>query len=453
MNKEKSSRKLAKRVIVAGAGVAGLFLAGVLAEFFEQVILLEKDRLPEDAIPRKGIPQGEHGHVMLAYGEKVAEQIFPGYREAMARGGAFRMTVGLDNRIFLGGSWNPVRELDDPELTVFSSSRFLIDNVLRSRVSQLANVDIRECCRFLRFELRKGANVSQAVVAGPSGSEEKLAADLFIDCSGRGSTTPHWLKAEGFGSVPKNELGIDVGYTTGIFEHPGKWPYKGKMLLYGSIPTEVDGILVLPIENGREQVTLVGRFGDFPPRNLAGFRAFASRLEDPAIPAFLNDAKLTGPLRSYRMKASLWRHYDRMERFPEGFLPMGDTVTNFNPVFGQGMSVAAHHAATLRTVLSERAGEGSSLQGLARDVLERIIPVNTYVWRGAEVMDLRHEKTTGERPPDLEKRRAFGWAISRLIHEDDELYRMSIRVRHLLDPPTLFQQPHIVSRVTALLSA
>jgi hypothetical protein len=52
-----SARKIGKQAVVIGAGMAGLAAAGAVADYFERVIVLERDRLPNRAVPRSGAPQ------------------------------------------------------------------------------------------------------------------------------------------------------------------------------------------------------------------------------------------------------------------------------------------------------------------------------------------------------------------------------------------------------------
>jgi hypothetical protein len=56
---------LGKRAIVVDAGLGGLSAARMLADYFDEVMLLDRDELPDDATPRPGIPQGKHPHSLL----------------------------------------------------------------------------------------------------------------------------------------------------------------------------------------------------------------------------------------------------------------------------------------------------------------------------------------------------------------------------------------------------
>ena len=55
--KPSGSHKLGKRAVVIGAGIGGLATAGALAPYFEQVDILERDRLAATAGSRCGSPR------------------------------------------------------------------------------------------------------------------------------------------------------------------------------------------------------------------------------------------------------------------------------------------------------------------------------------------------------------------------------------------------------------
>jgi deazaflavin-dependent oxidoreductase (nitroreductase family) len=112
--------------------------------------------------------------------------------------------------------------------------------------------------------------------------------------------------------------------------------------------------MVLPIEGGYWMVTLVGGLRDYPPEDEAGFLEYARSLAQPDLYEAIKDAEPVTPIVTYKYSANRWRHYERMSRLPEGFIVMGDAVCSFNPVYAQGMSVAALEAKTLETCLREQ---------------------------------------------------------------------------------------------------
>ena len=131
-------------------------------------------------------------------------------------------------------------------------------------------------------------------------------------------------------------------------------------------------------------------------------------------------------------------------------IPLGDSVCRFNPIFGQGMSVAAQEAVVLSELLDLRRDRATPLDGLARDYLVRIQDLLEAPWAVAET-DFVHPKTRGARPPDFEKRLQYGAALTRLCAEDPEAHRIVIEVRHLLRPQSALREPALARRVAALM--
>ena len=70
---------LGERALVVGAGLGGLSAARALSDYFDEVMILDRDDLPDDAIPRPGVPQGKHPHGLLGGGVKALENLFPGF--------------------------------------------------------------------------------------------------------------------------------------------------------------------------------------------------------------------------------------------------------------------------------------------------------------------------------------------------------------------------------------
>src|ERR1700758_4237373 len=93
------SSPIGKRAVVVGAGMAGLPAARALADFFEHVVVLERDTLPLDASHRTGTPQGRHTHALLGGGQRALGDLFPGFEQDLAKAGAVPLRVGLELRL------------------------------------------------------------------------------------------------------------------------------------------------------------------------------------------------------------------------------------------------------------------------------------------------------------------------------------------------------------------
>lgn len=445
------STLIGKQAVVIGAGIGGLAAAGALANYFEQIVVVERDALPADAADRAGTPQCRHIHALLAGGQRALEELFPGFEQDLARAGAVRLRVNTDIRTELPG-YDPFPQRD-LGWDVYSMSRPLLELGVRQRVRRQTNISLRERCRVR--ELVASADRTAVVAVrceSADGNGEMLPADLVVDASGRGGLTLNLLESIAQPHPEETVIGVDIGYARAIFAIPDDAPrdWKGVMML--PKPRESSrGALLLPIEGGRWMVSLGGRSGDKPPGDAGGFLSFAEGLRTPTLYNAIRQAKRLGDVVRYGFSASTWRHYERLGRFPRGLLPFGDAVCRFNPVWGQGMSVAAQEALLLRRLLGNR--EGDPLAGLAPAFFAAASDLIETPWTSSAIPDFAHPATEGERPPDLEHRLKFGGALNRLAAEDATIHKLTVEVRHLLKPSSALRTPELVQRVEAAMAA
>ncbi|HKE96439.1 MAG TPA: hypothetical protein VKB34_19175, partial [Povalibacter sp.] len=221
------------RAIVMGGSIAGLLAARVLSEYYDQVLVLERDSLPQRPALRKGTPQAAHAHALLVRGREILEQLFPGFTRSLARRGAFIGDMQHAVPVISGGR----RFADgfDGRLGL-SASRALIEHEIRQRVQALPNV--RLCDRVdvieplylaagqqvagVRVRVRRRAGDPAAIVHLLPGQvpddAETWLADLVIDATGRGSRTPVWLREWGYASAPEERVDVNVNYATAYYE-------------------------------------------------------------------------------------------------------------------------------------------------------------------------------------------------------------------------------------------
>lgn len=246
-------------------------------------------------------------------------------------------------------------------------------------------------------------------------------------------------------------MGVDIGYATAVFAIPDDAPSDWKALrTLPNIRESSRGGLMLPLEGGRWMVTLGGRRGEKPPGNAEGFLAFAQHLRTPTLYNAIGHAKRFGDVVRFGFSASLWRHFERFETFPNGLLPFGDAICRFNPVYGQGMSVAAQEAVLLRRLLESR--KGDPLAGLAPAFFGEACGLIETPWASAAVPDFAFPETEGQRPPDLDRTLKFGRALNRLAAADPAVHQQILEVQHLIKPRSVLRDPALVERVQAMMA-
>ncbi|MCH9670273.1 MAG: hypothetical protein K0U93_02380, partial [Gammaproteobacteria bacterium] len=420
-----------------------------LAPHFRDVIVLERDTLPSEPASRKYVPQSDHVHALIKGGENMVAALLPGWRDQMIAAGAVLTRAGTQSRWFEGNAWQPERDLG---VTMLTQSRPLLEWTMRRALLRFPNVAVRD-----QQEARGLVVDSAGVATGVRlRSGDVLDAALIIDASGRGGRLPRWLKEVSNEDVPVESCGMDIGYVTAIFERNADWAgVPHACILRPSLPTTRTGSLIT-IEGDRWLLTLTGRFGDFAPTDLPGFLEFARSLCTPEIADIVSASKLVSPIRRYRMPTAQWRRFDKMATFPDRVLPVGDVVAHFNPIYAQGMSVAAGHASALGGVLRSLAGRESSGSDVDwQDVRARYFGAalswTESAWLASTTGDLAIEKTRGERPPDLAARLAFAESL-RLASRDPELHRLVFRVRQWLEPASRLREPEFLERLQRLSS-
>jgi 2-polyprenyl-6-methoxyphenol hydroxylase-like FAD-dependent oxidoreductase len=430
--------------VVIGGSMAGLLTARILADHFDGVTVLERDRYAESPGPRRGIPQGRHAHVLLGRGQEILQELFPGIADELQAAGAPLVDTAGDIAWRTPEGWStrfPSR------LTMLSASRDLLDWTVRRHVAALPSVSFQEGAEVIGLATDPSGRAVTGVKQrrrqpgdhSPP-NEEWRAADLVVDTGGRGSRAPQWLEALGFGRPEETVVNAFLGYASRIYGIPAGAKVDWKALYVQSKPPSGtrDG-LILPVEGGRWIVTLSGRGGDYPPTDETGFLAFARSLSDPKLYAAIRDAEPLSAIAGFRGTENRLRHFERLDRWPEGFVVLGDAACALNPAYGQGMTAAGLGALALGQCLRRRG------PGLAKRFQAALATVNTVPWLFSTGEDFRSPATVGGRP---------GWRTRWQHHYVNQVVRLAthdagvrltlLKVLHLLQPPTALFRPGIL---------
>jgi 2-polyprenyl-6-methoxyphenol hydroxylase-like FAD-dependent oxidoreductase len=435
------------RAVVVGGGIAGLLAARVLSEHHRDVRILDRDDLGTErepqgrSEPRRGVPQGRHIHALLPRGRKVLEELFPGLTEQLIDRGAPSGDLLGDGRLHLGGHRFARVDADLPTVSV---SRPFLEDCVRGRVRSLPNVTFGPPTDVLGLvTTTDGQRVTGVrVLRRADGSAEELVdARVVIDAMGRGSRTPNWLTELGYGQPAEERIASDLGYATRHYHLDpevlgGDWG-----TLQGPTATLSRGGALARIEGDRWIVTLFGLLGDHPPTDPDGFVEFARSLTFPDLGEALRSGRPLDDPVAYRFHASVRRRYEHLRRFPEGLLPIGDAVCSLNPIYGQGMTVAALQGLELRDhVRNEGAGH-------PRRWLRQLGRILDAPWDMVVGGDLAVPEVEGSRTAKVRLLGAYVARLHAVAAHDPRLAVAFARVMALVDPPTALLRPAIAARV------
>jgi 2-polyprenyl-6-methoxyphenol hydroxylase-like FAD-dependent oxidoreductase len=442
------SNLLARRAVVVGGGIGGLSVAGVLADHFEQVDVLERDRVPLSAESRPGTPQDRHAHLLLAGGSKALGEIFPGFERNLADAGAVPVKMAQElrfERADVGAL--PSRNLGMTDL--ICASRPLIESVLRRRVMALANVALRPRCRVT--EIIGDAGVVRGVrFASASEQSSTLDANLVVDASGRGALTLALLDALGWEQPTVTEIGVDLTYTTAVVaipEHAPDWKVTATM---ADPPASALQAAMLPIEGDRWIVGIADRRGPVRIETWDSFLAALTRLITPTLYNALRHAEPPKGIRHHVFSTSQWKHFERLPRLPRGILPVADSLCRFNPIYGQGMSSAAKQARLLQVLLDGAATNADPVRAAQAGFMADVESVVQGPWNMSTGADLAFPEIRGERPENFEEIRKFEAALFRAAVADPIVHRALMEVLQLRQPQDLLHEPQIMERIEAI---
>lgn len=416
---------MSSSAVVVGASLAGLFTAAALAGSGRRVTVVERDRLEDVAIARRGVPQGGQAHLVLMRGWQAAEALLPGLRQDLIASGAARFASG--QMPWLGEyGWLPANRFGAELVT---ATRPLLELCVRRRVERLPGVQI----------------ITGRTVAGlePVAGRWRVAgevADLVVDASGRGSRLPAWLADLGY-AVPQPEL-VDarLGYATRLYRPRRPLPLRTGVVVGATVDTPSGG-LALPVEQGR-WLLMGGGYGDLrPPRSAAGFTDFLARLRDPVLADLEAQLEPLGEVAVHRQTGNRRHRFEHVPDWPEGILVVGDAAAAFNPVFGQGISVAAAQAQVLGDALRRGARPDRRLQ-------RRLSQVADLPWDIATGADRRQLKD--DHRPSVPERLVGAWTerLGRSAASGDVAAMVVFdRLYHLTAPGSTLFHPLLIGGV------
>jgi 2-polyprenyl-6-methoxyphenol hydroxylase-like FAD-dependent oxidoreductase len=441
---------LGERAIVLGASMGGLLAARVLADFFQTVTVVERDLLPDDPANRRGVPQGRHVHALLPSGAQILDELFPGILDELVAGGApvwddadlSKLHVSFGGHDFLRSGTMAV---DPKAMAMYMASRPFLESHVRRRLGAIENVMIHggQDVAELTATADRTRVTGVRVIDRAGGAEQELTGDLVMDAMGRAAHTPAFLEGLGYGRPAEDHIVMHTTYASQrLLIPPGT--LKEKLTLISAAPGRPTGMFLLGYENDSWIFTVFGMVGREPPSDLAGMLSFAREYAPAHMLAAVRAGEPIGPVVQHRMPSSQWRRYDKMRRFPAGLLVCGDAICSFNPVYGQGMSVAALDAVALRNCL--RRGVNDVPRRYFRAAAKSI----GVAWQIAAGSDLAFPEVKGRRTPSMRMTSGLVDWIQTACESDAVVGGQFFRVTALVDSPARLLNPLFLQRVATV---
>jgi 2-polyprenyl-6-methoxyphenol hydroxylase-like FAD-dependent oxidoreductase len=430
-----------RTAVVLGSSLAGMFAAAALARHAERVVVVERDALPEDAQWRRGVPQSRHAHNLMMAGHTAMASLFPGIQEELVAAGMVRVRMPQDMWLMTPGGWMP---RFPTSLVMLTSSRDLIDMVVRRRIAADPRIETLQETEALGLLATPDGKAVRGVTVRPRGEDPyELAADFVVDATGRTSRTPEWLVELGYPKVTEQVVDAKTAYSTAVFDPPpGHTADWNCLLLQASKDNPRQGILN-PIENGRWMVSLAALGGTRPPTDHEGFLEYCRLLRSTELHDVLEKATPVGPVHASGRTENRRRFYEKLDRWPDRFLAVGDGVCALNPSYGQGMSVAAPTAVAVGDALA-KAGTFEGVAGRLRKVVARSVGP---AWQLATTADFNYPWTADKTDLQTKVALRYLYRVLAVSPTSQAASQALLDVNQMVATPNAVFRPAVVAAV------
>uniref|UniRef100_UPI00286C70A5 NAD(P)/FAD-dependent oxidoreductase n=1 Tax=Chamaesiphon sp. OTE_8_metabat_110 TaxID=2964696 RepID=UPI00286C70A5 len=325
-------------------------------------------------------------------------------------------------------------------------SRGLLEHLIRDRVFAIPNLKLldRTIVKSLQTNPDRDRVIGIIVEQHGSAPPRSLTADLVVDVTGRSSRSGQWLKDLGYEPPFASKVHVNLCYTTRIYRRDPEDPRSHTWILNSPAPPQQSTFGgIIPTEGNRWIVSVGGWHGNWAPTTETGFLEFVRGLPSPDIYDIISQSEPLSAIVPYKFPFSLRRYYERLKRFPSGYLVLGDAVSSFNPTYGQGMSVAALEVVELDRVLTENV----SPTHLAQTFFQRIAKIIDIPWQLAVGEDFRFPQTTGIKPLGTDLLNLYATWVHRTTLHDPVVGETFLQVMNLMIQPICLFYPRIVWRV------
>jgi 2-polyprenyl-6-methoxyphenol hydroxylase-like FAD-dependent oxidoreductase len=436
--------RLGEHAVILGASMGGLLAARVLSDFYDRITVVERDELTDQAVPRRGVPQSRQPHVLMSRCGEIVEELFPGLLDELVADGAHCWNDGDLSRfhVFFGGHLvTRTGSIPNPaSLITHHASRPFIECHVRRRLRRIPNVSMLDRHDIVDLTASEGRVTGVLLHRHADRAAVTLEADVTVDATGRGSRTPAVLQRLGYGRPEEQELTVRVTYSSVPVRIPSG-VLREHMFARLFEPGRPHGFVMFQAE-GERWIIGAGTLGSVgPPTTQAEIVDFGADWAPPHALAAARAAEPLGEVCTHRFPANRWRRYDRMERTPDGLMVLGDAVSSFNPIYGQGMTIASMEALVLRDCL--RHGEADLPQRFHRASAKKI----RVAWQTAVGSDLALPEILGPRPMMMRLTNAYVGRVLAAAESDPFVAQEFLRVTGMLTTPARLLRPDFVVRI------
>jgi 2-polyprenyl-6-methoxyphenol hydroxylase-like FAD-dependent oxidoreductase len=435
------------QAIVLGCGYAGMLAATVLSEHFKNVIIIERHpdifNTPPDTT-RMGIPQARHSHVLLSQGQLLINQFMPGILDEIEKNHCPQIDWAADARWHSPFGTYP-QYLSD--IKTFAFSRYYLDHLMIKRILKLSNVTIITG-DVLELSGKKHSSTLDTVKIAISDSNQtqELPADLIVDARGRRSTISATLNQLGFKTPQAMKIANTLGYASRVYQLADQDHKDFKQFYLQVRPGKSKrGVVISPIENQRAFVTLIGLGDAKPPQDTEQFDRFLRSLPHSDLQKFLQHLKPLSDVSLCRNLHNVHYRFGSMKTWPKGLIVIGDATCILNPVYGQGMTVAAKQVLLLKENLP-LLFDACTAMTWEKNFQEKIDLLLTTPWSMTTAEDLR-SLTAKNLPLKLRIMHKYFDAILKLAAKNQAMHTQLTRVLHMLDKPSVFFKPKTIAKV------
>ncbi|WP_144649488.1 FAD-dependent oxidoreductase [Bacillus cereus] len=431
------------KAIVIGGSIAGKLAAKALSTTFQEVIIIEAGEKWDGKASRKRVPQSNHPHVLLKGGEQAIEELFPTITNELIEAGSVVNNFTRDLKWHQFGLW---KQPFTGEVHMIQQSRFLLEWHIQKRIDQVSNITIKYETLIEGLLIDENRNKVYGVKAKcfKTGTQKEIKADIVVDASGFGSKSIAWLREYNI-EVLEEKVHIDLFYVTRMFKlkENEKLDYCNT-LMSPSFPENPYGVFIQTIEDNRYFVTFSGYANEKAPQTDEEFNNFAENLSISNVTDFLNKAEAISNIKTYKIPHQVRRQFDLVDNLPNRLLVVGDAHCRFDPVFGQGISVAAIEAHQLQVLLQRK-------QKLDKAFTQQFYKETAHIiqtpWEMTTTEISRHPQLKRELTIKQKFQLWYTKQIYQLSASDPDVYIRLVRVMNLIRSPFHLFHPKVLLAV------